>query len=262
MICEKCGKEHDGEYGSGRFCSAKCARGFSSKHVTEAGREKQKQVLRKQDTKDKSYEARMEKSENYEKDSEGRWNKISKNKQIKSNKQKNRHSVTLGRIGELTTAKKFLNHGYEVFVPLVDVSGTDMMVAKNNGTPKRVQVKSSTRTIDDNCTLFSLRSSEFSMKDGAVTSYNKTYSKDNVDYFALYSEKDDDVYLIENDESRKSIVIRNKLDPDNLTTKGKNLEKLHMAEDYQIDKVLDDIDNGIDKSKIIDINDFIDKSDE
>lgn len=25
MICEKCGKEHDGTYGSGRFCSGKCA---------------------------------------------------------------------------------------------------------------------------------------------------------------------------------------------------------------------------------------------
>ena len=30
-ICEYCGKEHDGEYGSGRFCSSKCARGFSTK---------------------------------------------------------------------------------------------------------------------------------------------------------------------------------------------------------------------------------------
>jgi hypothetical protein len=29
--CENCGKEHDGSYGSGRFCSNKCARGFSTK---------------------------------------------------------------------------------------------------------------------------------------------------------------------------------------------------------------------------------------
>lgn len=32
MFCENCGKEHDGEYGSGRFCNRKCARGFSTKH--------------------------------------------------------------------------------------------------------------------------------------------------------------------------------------------------------------------------------------
>jgi len=29
--CENCGTEHDGSYGSGRFCSTKCARGFSTK---------------------------------------------------------------------------------------------------------------------------------------------------------------------------------------------------------------------------------------
>jgi hypothetical protein len=29
--CENCGIEHDGSYGSGRFCSTKCARGFSTK---------------------------------------------------------------------------------------------------------------------------------------------------------------------------------------------------------------------------------------
>jgi very-short-patch-repair endonuclease len=31
MICENCKTEHNGEYGSGRFCSSKCARGFSTK---------------------------------------------------------------------------------------------------------------------------------------------------------------------------------------------------------------------------------------
>lgn len=30
MKCEKCKQEHDGSYGSGRFCSAKCARSFST----------------------------------------------------------------------------------------------------------------------------------------------------------------------------------------------------------------------------------------
>jgi len=29
MICEKCGNEHDGTYGSGRFCSANCATKYS-----------------------------------------------------------------------------------------------------------------------------------------------------------------------------------------------------------------------------------------
>jgi len=32
MKCENCEKEHDGSYGSGRFCDTKCARGFSTKN--------------------------------------------------------------------------------------------------------------------------------------------------------------------------------------------------------------------------------------
>lgn len=31
MICEYCKEVHDGSYGTGRFCNAKCARGFSTK---------------------------------------------------------------------------------------------------------------------------------------------------------------------------------------------------------------------------------------
>ena len=30
MICENCGTNHKGEYGSGRFCSSKCAKSFST----------------------------------------------------------------------------------------------------------------------------------------------------------------------------------------------------------------------------------------
>ena len=32
MFCEYCNNEHDGSFGSGRFCSKSCSRGFSTKH--------------------------------------------------------------------------------------------------------------------------------------------------------------------------------------------------------------------------------------
>ena len=32
-VCEKCGKEHNGSYGSGRFCSKECAKSYSSKSL-------------------------------------------------------------------------------------------------------------------------------------------------------------------------------------------------------------------------------------
>ena len=47
MICENCGKEHDGFYGSGRFCSSKCARGFSTKAKREEINEKVSKKLQK-----------------------------------------------------------------------------------------------------------------------------------------------------------------------------------------------------------------------
>ena len=37
MICEKCKKEHDGTFGSGRFCSRACA---NSRTHSEATKEK------------------------------------------------------------------------------------------------------------------------------------------------------------------------------------------------------------------------------
>ncbi len=40
MKCEKCHKEHDGSYGSGRFCSKECARGFSGSNRSLESRQK------------------------------------------------------------------------------------------------------------------------------------------------------------------------------------------------------------------------------
>lgn len=40
MKCENCGNEHDGSYGSGRFCSDHCRRVYSGKHVNINGKQK------------------------------------------------------------------------------------------------------------------------------------------------------------------------------------------------------------------------------
>ena len=40
MKCENCDKEHDGSYGSGRFCSDHCRRVYSGKHVNVNGKHK------------------------------------------------------------------------------------------------------------------------------------------------------------------------------------------------------------------------------
>lgn len=46
MICENCNKEHDGSYGSGRFCSSKCARAFSTKNKRKEINEKVSKTLK------------------------------------------------------------------------------------------------------------------------------------------------------------------------------------------------------------------------
>lgn len=46
MKCESCDVEHDGKYGSGRFCSSKCARGFSTKNNREEINKKVSEKMR------------------------------------------------------------------------------------------------------------------------------------------------------------------------------------------------------------------------
>lgn len=43
--CENCGNEHEGTYGSGRFCSIKCSRGFSTKAKRKEINEKVSKTL-------------------------------------------------------------------------------------------------------------------------------------------------------------------------------------------------------------------------
>lgn len=48
MNCENCLKEHDGSFGSGRFCTIKCARGFSTKANRKQINEKVSKTLKKE----------------------------------------------------------------------------------------------------------------------------------------------------------------------------------------------------------------------
>ena len=45
MKCENCEQDHDGSYGSGRFCSTKCSRGFSTKSKRKEINEKVSKAL-------------------------------------------------------------------------------------------------------------------------------------------------------------------------------------------------------------------------
>lgn len=47
MKCEYCSKEHDGKYGSGRFCCQECARGFSTRAKRKEINKKVSRTLKK-----------------------------------------------------------------------------------------------------------------------------------------------------------------------------------------------------------------------
>lgn len=47
MNCENCNNEHDGKYGSGRFCGSDCARGFSTKAKRQEINEKVSSKLKR-----------------------------------------------------------------------------------------------------------------------------------------------------------------------------------------------------------------------
>ena len=49
MICESCKLDHDGSYGSGRFCKQKCARSFSTKENRLEINQKVSKTLSKKD---------------------------------------------------------------------------------------------------------------------------------------------------------------------------------------------------------------------
>ena len=106
--CEFCGSEHDGNYGSGRFCSARCASKYSNAFVSEQGRNNQIRALNDEENRKKAINARSreeKQKKNYRDDLRPKF----------------KHTLCLGKIGELEVGKKFLEHGYDVYIPLLAV---------------------------------------------------------------------------------------------------------------------------------------------
>lgn len=222
MLCEYCNKEHDGSYGSGRFCSQTCSRKYSNTFVTEKGRQNQINTLNKY--RDKSVDTR----------------KKSLPKTIKSNKihkstfndikKKNGESINtkrLGNIGEISTIKKFVEHEIPVYLPFGDNEDADL-IAEFDGKLQKIQVKSSSRNNGD--------TTVFTTKHRDSKTHNPSAPYDNIDYFSLYDYTNDEVYLIKNTH-KKSKTIRH------VQALNNNNNEILYADDIKIDKVLNDINN-------------------
>lgn len=81
MKCENCNKDHNGSYGSGRFCTSKCARSFSTKHNREEINKKTSISMKKWVENNKEiYSLNNKKSIEYMKIGFAKWKKIQEDK--------------------------------------------------------------------------------------------------------------------------------------------------------------------------------------
>lgn len=182
-ICENCLKEHDGTYGSGRFCSATCARGYSQCFISSEARERQIAALNDPIIRHEQLERRRRNAEErkqtreLEREEKRRANRerivaiaqdnssidkiIEHNANNSSNTFAIQHpfnlpdrmvkrmdrkysacqSQIIGACGELAAAKKFIEHGFRVFMPVTSQTDADLIVLVNNR-PQKIQVKS------------------------------------------------------------------------------------------------------------------------
>lgn len=226
MKCEFCNKEHDGKFGSGRFCSKSCANKYANQFVTKDGRKNQIQALNSKKTRNKIKKTREEKS------------KQNKNK-TKNNVKSDKHNID--KLGEIKTIEKFIEKDIPVYLPIID-NGVDM-IAEFNGKPQKIQVKSTSKK-DNNTTTFGLTHQTKKLNDGKYKHEKHMYD-DNIDYFSLYDAVDDQLFLIKNDKKQKSITIR-----DNSTTHN-NGKGFNLSENNNFDSVLSLIELNIDPEKII-----------
>lgn len=137
------------------------------------------------------------------------------------------HTKTIGSIGEAKVLSKFLEYGYDVYLPFGENSRADMII-DIGGNLLKIQVKTSTRIING-CAAFKLVASTWHNNNGS----SHVYTENEIDYFVLYSIPLDELYMIHVNESPDTcIYIRHS------ATKNLQKSKIRNSDDYQIDNVI------------------------
>lgn len=252
-VCEYCGKEHDGTYGSGRFCSPSCSRKYSNTFVDDDARKRQIKALNDPENRRKNVEARNKKKKK-KKTYKNKKKKSSKIRSVYYGKKLPCSRMMIGEIGEYRTAEEFAKRGFFTYMPAFHDSPVDMIVDLD-GNLKKIQVKSTTRS-DGSASMFQVVSTNERYTGGIRKNYVKRYDENEIDYFALYDFINDDVFLMKNrDITTRDVTIRD-------TKPKNNIKKVKYKKDYQFDKILldmllEDVPEGFTvlRDKIIDDDD-------
>lgn len=133
-----------------------------------------------------------------------------------------------GNITEIETILSFMKLGYNVLIPYGDCERYDYVV-DINGRLIKIQTKTSRSINNGESFSFSCRSSN--KKDGKII--HRKYTCEEIDYFAtMFNEN---CYLIPTKECGTDKIIRV------LPTKNGQTKRISWAEDYEIEKVTNDI---------------------
>lgn len=120
MKCEYCSKEHDGKYGSGRFCCQECARGFSTKAKRK---EINKKVSKKLSRKNKISKMISERNKKMFADGWKPWEKVSNEQRLKSLE---RGRETQRKNWEKRSAFVITRHNDERIKVVLDITNGDL----------------------------------------------------------------------------------------------------------------------------------------
>lgn len=223
MECEQCSEEHDGIYGSGRFCKEGCSRSYARN--TDSGGTKIGSCIKC--NKDVEVDKRTSIDKIWcEKCRDVRIKERNKNRvQVpykKDNKDlyKNFHSKQKGILAETAVKLDLFKQGYFVATLDDDLLPFDLIAIDKDYKTYKVQVKYCPLKRNGGITL-DLRNS-MSNKN---LKYSKYYSEYEVDVFAIYVPDIDECFYIKFEETKnnRSIAFR---------YKKSNIKSSRMLEDY------------------------------
>ncbi len=138
------------------------------------------------------------------------------------------NTKSVGNIGEACVLAKFVSLGIQVYQPFGDNEKSDL-VAEFDGKLQKIQVKTSVGS-KNGVIRFRTCSSHRHTKSDTKTNM---YTKDDVDYFALYSIERNLTYLVSVEEvSTTEVSIRFE------DTKNKQSNGVRTESDYLIDNFL------------------------
>lgn len=135
------------------------------------------------------------------------------------------NSKRIGNVGEVKTLSKFVELQIPVCISFGDCERYDM-VAEFNGKLNKIQCKTCLNMEDDNSFVVNIINR--STKEGK--SINRSYSKEDVDYFSIYNIEKDILLLYPNKEEQATTITFRIKPPKNNQIKGINFVKDYLFE--------------------------------